>query len=183
MARFSDIRRGAELKYAFDNWVNYMTDYENRPSNIGQGTPRGEQKDVYLTPFGEDVAADELAKASVTVAHLEVLRPHIAAVTAASLVEPDSDGNLGGKKATDIIGFRPARVVWFRNQNKVSTVATSKVTKLRYLKYEGDRYSCPFGKGTANDDQQDAFKALKARLRAQTFATNRVSLVREKYAG
>lgn len=178
MARYSDIRRGGELKYALDNWINHMTDYENRESGIGQGQERGAQATVYVVPFMKDLTLDEVVEVNVTATHLADLRTYITAADGAEVIEA-----IGSKTPITVTGFRAARVTWFRNANKVKTVATSKVTKLKYLKYAGDRSACPFGRAADSDDQQDAFNAVRAQLKAQAgLAVNRVSLVREKFA-
>ena len=178
MARYSDIRRGGELKYALDNWITHMTDYESRDSGIGQGQERGEQSTVYVVPFMKDLTLDQVVEVSVTATHLSALRSYIASADGAEVIEA-----IGTKTPIVIKGFRPARVTWFRNATKVKSVQTSKVTKLKYLKYEGDRSACPFGRQTDSDDQQDAYNAVRAQLKAEAgLAVNRISLVRERFA-
>ena len=78
--------------------------------------------------------------------------------------------------------FRAARIVFFTNATRAVQVATSDVTGLRYLSYNGERSSCPFGRNLENDDQMDAFLQVKAAL-LQAFSGNeikRVSLTREQ---
>lgn len=178
MARYTDIRRGAQLKFALDNYVDYLQNLGQGESGIGQGTERGAQSTVYVVPFGKDVTLDTIVETRVTATHLTALKESIDTSTEAEIL--DAAGN---KTVSKIHGFRPARIVWFRNTAKQKTVETSKVTKLKYLKYAGDRFSAPFGRKTDNSDQVDAYNSIRSILKAKSdYAVNRVSLVRERFA-
>lgn len=178
MARYSDIRRGGELKYALDNWVKHMTDYENRESNIGQGKERGTQKTLFVVPFMKDLTLDQVVEVGATADQFAVLKEFIDAADGAEVLDA-----VGSKTPVTIKGFRPARVTWFRNATKTKTVATSKITKLKYLKYAGTRYASPFGRKSDTSDQLDAYNSIRTGLKAKEgFAVSRVSLVREKFS-
>ena len=174
-SRYSDIRRGAQLAEDLNNYINYLQ--TPRTPNVGGGTPRAAQQTVYLTPFGMDIDIAERVEANVSQDSFTALSSFIAAGNGAEL-----DTTLGSNTVIRLGKFRPARVVWFRNASKVTTVARSAVTNRQYLKYAGDRDSCPFGRATATDDQIDVFNAIRADILTNnaSLEVNRVSLTRER---
>jgi hypothetical protein len=94
-------------------------------------------------------------------------------------------GDLTGKTAQSVVGFKAARVTTFENATRVVTTATSDVTSQRYLKYSGDRFSCAFGRATAAETGKmiDLFDSLKGVLKARgSLEINRVSLTPERYS-
>lgn len=175
--RYSDIKRAAKLKQGLDNYVNYLQTSATRPSRIGTQGPRNLSQTVYVEPFTIDYGVDGVVMARANPAHYNALQATINASPQAAVIT-----NATGKTQLSLPKFSAARVVLFRNNTRSVTVATSDVTGLRYLKYNGDRFSCPFG-GTADvDDMISAFLDVKARLLVANAAAavKRVSLVREK---
>lgn len=176
--RFSDIRRAGRLRPALDRYIQHLSGAATRPSRIGTQGPRGATQQVYIYPFGFDLAANQVLGARVDPAHLAVLQSFVNAPTGAGV-----ETALGANDVSPISKFRAARVVLFRNQTRSVQVATSDITGLEYLKYNGDRYSCPFGRDDAASaaDMHDVFQEIKGALLAVTgFEINRVSLTREK---
>ncbi|MEL7354054.1 MAG: hypothetical protein AAFN38_21710 [Cyanobacteria bacterium J06560_5] len=175
--RYSDIRRGGQLKIDLDNYINYLT--QPRERNVGNGGDRSPQTAVYVTPFGKDLDTDELASVNAPQSGYAALNSFLVASNGADLTNA-----IGTKTPVEINGYRPAKVVWFRNATKVKTVVRSSVTNRQYLKYEGDRDTCPFGRAAATDDMMDVFLAIKADIKQanSTLEVNRISLTRERIA-
>lgn len=173
--RYSDILRGAQLAKDLENYTTYLTTPRDR--NVGTGGDRAPQRQLFLTPFGQDIETDELVQVQGSQAGYTALSTYIVAGNGAEVATA-----LGANTVATVPNFRPARIVWFRNATKTKTVVRSKVTNRQYLKYAGDRDSCPFGRATATDDQIDVFNSIKADILANnnTLEVNRVSLTREK---
>lgn len=176
--RYSRIRQGAVYNAALQRYVQHLQESATRPRRLNSQGARGTTQTVYLNPFGFDIATDEIVSAKVNPDHYTALSGYInGAGTGASV-----SNTLGANTLVAEKGFRPARVVWFSNATRAVTVATSDVTGIQYLRYSGDRQSCPFGRNTATDDQIDAFNGVKAAILQATAsrAVNRVSLTRER---
>ena len=176
--RYSRIRQAGQLNLALQNYIQYLT--EPRERNVGTRGPQDPRKSVYVTPFGFDLATAELARVTNGVDDYAVLAPKINASGTGGAVTD----TLGTKTIATVGRFSPARIVWFRNATRTTSVVRSEVTNLQYLKYSGDRSSCAFGRENADDNQYDAFDAIKAAILADDadYETNRVSLTREKYS-
>ncbi|MBE9159720.1 hypothetical protein IQ265_23205 [Nodosilinea sp. LEGE 06152] len=175
--RYSDIKRAAKLQQGLTNYINHLQTAATRPSKVGTRGARDLSQIVYIEPFTVGIEADEVVQArcsptSFTTLSTAINASSIARVTAA----------LGAKTVVNFPKFSPARIVLFRNNTRAVTVATSDVTGLQYLKYNGNRFSCPFGATADIDDQMDSFLDVKARLLTANAAAavKRVSLVREK---
>jgi hypothetical protein len=176
--RYSDIRRAGKLQPALDRYIQYLQGTLSRPSRVGTQGARGATQTVYVYPFGFDLAASQILSARVDPDHLTVLQSFVNAPTGAGV-----STSIGANSTASISKFRAARVVLFRNQTRSVQVATSDITGLEYLKYNGDRYSCPFGRDDAAStaDQYDVFQEIKSALLAVSgFEVNRVSLTRER---
>lgn len=174
--RYTRIMDGPRLKTAFDNYVQYKNEAATRPRKIGT-RPSYNYSPVYIYPFGLDLAAitNRLAfKAQST--HITTLSPLINDPSTGCQVDVDtSPANI-----QEIRNFKPAKVTWQRSTGKQKTTATSEVTKLEYLTYEGvQRFASPFGRSSETDNVYDCFVALKSLLKAQPFQINRVSLSEE----
>ena len=139
---------------------------------MGGGRPRGPQTALYLTPFGQDLEANSRVSAKASTPSYTELQTYIVAANGAEITT-----TLGTDTVVELKKYRAARIVWFHDENRTVQVATSNVTNQRYLKYNGTRHSCPFGRATETDDQMDVFNAIKADILAQnsTWEINRVS--------
>jgi hypothetical protein len=65
--------------------------------------------------------------------------------------------------ATPLGKFRPARVAAFRGTG-AATYVQSKITKLYYLKYEGDSFSAPFGATSATEEEAVGAAAVRTAI-------------------
>lgn len=177
MSRYSRIRQGAQLNEALTNYINYLQ--TPRQPRVGSQGPRPPRRAVYVTPFGFDVQASELVRVSNGVDDYTALASQInQAGTGGEVTD-----TLGSNSVAQVGSFSPARVVWFRNSTISTQVRRSEVTNQEYLDYNGDRSSCAFGRENADDNQYDAFDAIKAVILAGNagLELNRVSLTRERY--
>lgn len=176
--RYSNILQSARLRQAADRYIEYLQGTLTRPSRVGTQGAREATQPIYVYPFGFDLGANQVLRGYVNPSHYADLSTYINGVTGVS-----SSDTLGTDEVANISGFSPARVVWFRNATRSVTVATSDITGLEYLKYNGDRSSCPFGRDDAasTSDMYDAFQEIKGQLLGLTgFEVNRVSLTRER---
>lgn len=175
-ARYSNIRQGRQLNDALGNYITYLQ--TPRTPKINSRGDRPPSQVVYVVPFGQDLATDEVTPVNSPTAGVGRLSGLInAAGTGGEVLT-----TLGAKTPAYVEGFNPARLVTFENATKTKTVATSDVTKLPYLKYTGERFTCAFGRKTATDDLEDVFQALYAAARARTgLQVNRISLVIERF--
>lgn len=173
--RYSDIRRGAQLNDALTKYISYLQ--TPRVPNLNSRGARPQQQNVFVVPFNFDLATDEVIPLRASQDGVNVLATFINnAATNAELLT-----TIGSKQPVSNTGFKPAKVVYFRNTTRSVTVATSDITGRKYLKYAGDTYTAPFGRKTATDDQNDCFNAIKGLILAQTgFEIQRVSLQVEK---
>lgn len=152
--RFSRIKQASYLNQAVDNYINYLQTAATRPRNVGGGQPRPPQIALAIEPFTVATAADEnyLAYAS------QPARSQMSSSIGTSAIEVG-----GAVNAKKVAGWSPARITMFVGTG-TSAVATSAITGLRYLKYNGSSYSHPFGKAAATDSEYDKFLAIRAVL-------------------
>lgn len=154
--RYSDVRRGAELNKALTNYATYIQNAATRPSKRLQGGTVGRtivKKDVAVRPFSMDNDATKpkvLTKA--TEQGISTAGGLQTALSTRIDLDPGTDFRLEG-------GFTPAKVSYFKPTSNARTYVQSKVTKLYYIKYEGNTYSAPFGAATDAEEFETA-KAL-----------------------
>lgn len=176
--RYSDITGSARLRPALDRYIAYLQGTATRPSRINTRGARGASQTVFVNPFGFDVGLEEVIGVTVKPEDFTALSVRVnEAGTGAEVLAAK-----GTKTAVERAGFSPARVVYFSNATRSVTVATSDITGLEYLKYAGDRQSCPFGRKTATDDMEDCFQLIKAGIQIADASKviKRVSLTKER---
>lgn len=177
MSRYSDIYRAGRLSQALANLNARRTNPP--PPQINSRGARGAQTTIYLSPFSYDIAIATLLEQKNNSDSWNALNTLFATANEASAVT-----TLGANTAVSRRGFSAAAMVVNRSATRNVQVTTSDLTGLQYLKYNTDRLSLKFGRGAADDDEEDAFNALRAAyLAANTnFEINRVSWKREKVA-
>jgi hypothetical protein len=176
--RYSRIREAGQLNIALTNYIQYLT--QPRERNVGTRGARPDSKAVYVVPFGFDLpATTERVRVRNSVDGYTDLAARInVAGTGGKVADA-----LGSNTVAQVGQFSPARLVWFRNATRSTSVVRSDITNLEYLKYAGDRSSCAFGRENADDNEYDAFDAIKSSILATSgLAINRVSLSRERYS-
>ena len=152
--RYSRILQATALAQAVDNYVNHITTAATRPRNVGSGTPRDAQQALAIEPFTIDVTASDKYLAFAG----ETARTRFTAAVGAAAVEVG-----GAVTARRVAGWKPARITMFVGTGS-SAPATSAITGLRYLKYNGNSFSHPFGKKAATDTEYDTFLEIRAAL-------------------
>jgi hypothetical protein len=156
--RYSQIKRGAEYDTALNNYVTYIRDAATRPTKRMQGGSRGARRETIsaaLLPFGIELPAN-------TYASTRISQTSFAAIGAA-LTNRTYTGATQLNAATPLANFRPARVAAFRGTG-AATYVQSKVTKLFYLKYEGDSYTAPIGALSATEEEADGCRLVRTAI-------------------
>lgn len=173
--RFSRVRQGGKYKVAMDNYIQYLQGIATRPSRVGTRGAQPRRIPLYLTPFGFDIPTDQIYEARATEEDYNFLSPQITP-HAEVLNAP------GSKEAVKRRGFKAARIVFFGNSARSVTVVKSDITKMDYLKYNGERRSCPFGRKAVDDDLNDVFGEIRAALNTQysNYEVRRISLDPER---
>lgn len=175
--RYSRIVQSSRLRSAADRYIAYLQGQLDRPSRVGTQGPRKNTKLVYVTPFGFDIATDEIYQSTVDPDAYSYLQGLINA----------NDGEVADTTTKDVApvtGFSAARIRILVSATRSVEVKTSDVTGLQYLKYNGTRHSCPFGRKTDTDDMHDVFQAVKTAFFTanQTAAVKRCNLGRERFS-
>lgn len=175
--RYSRIVQSSRLRSAADRYIAYLQGQLDRPSRVGTQGPRTNTKVVYVTPFGFDIPTDAIYQSSVSPDSYTFLQALI----------NGNDGEVAEnttKTVEPVKGFSAARIRVLISQNRTTTVQTSDITGLQYLKYGGNRYSCPFGRKAETDDQHDVFRDIKTAFFTAnaTAETKRCNLSREKFS-
>lgn len=156
--RFSQIKRGAEYEKALDNYVLYMSNMETRPTKRLQGGTRGNRRQTVaaaLTPFGADLGTGVYAS-------VRVGQDSVTALGTALTNRLYTQGTQLAA-AIKVGGFKPARVTAFRGTGTANYVQ-SKITKLYYLKYDGDSFGAPFGATSGTEEEQAGGQAVKTAI-------------------
>lgn len=156
--RYSQIKKGAEYEKALENYTTYLRNTDTRPTKRLQGGARGNRRQTVaaaVRPFGAELASGVYLSTRVGQESLTTLGGQLASRVFTQ------GAQLAG--ATKMAKFRPARVIAFRGSG-AATYVPSKVTKLYYLKYEGDSYSAPFGATSDTEEEQAGGIAVKAAI-------------------
>ena len=174
--RYGQIKKGLEYETALNNYVEYLRNPANRTTKRMTGGTRGERRDIIkgaVLPFGIDASAGQYYLVSVSV------KSNTAIGASVSSRLFTSGTNLTG--ADKLSKFSPAKAQVFRGSGAAS-YQQSKVTKLWYLKYEGDSYSIPFGALTETEEEQTGARLVRSALLSGGSASdvNRVSIVSER---
>ncbi len=154
--KYSNIKKAAEYQEGLGNYIKYLRNEENNRSKRLTGGSRTSRRDlttVVVHPFALDFDADFWVSSKVNrtqVAALKTLVNNRFADAAASVAQGIS-----------LAGFKPARLTTFRGSGN-ATYEPSKITKLYYLKYEGETQSAPFGANTAAEEETEIARTIKA---------------------
>lgn len=174
--RFSQIKRGAEYDTALTNYVDYIRNAATRPTKRLQGGTRGARRETIpaaLRPFGMNMAAD-------TYIAVRASQDSVTGIGSALTNRLFTQGTQL-EAADKLSGFRPAKVTAFRGSGNAAYVQ-SKITKLYYLKYEGDSFSAPFGALSDTEEFETGASAVRAAI-VTAFASadiKRISFTPEK---
>jgi hypothetical protein len=164
--RFSQILVGARGETAKAKYLDRLRGM-GQGENIGTKGNRPDTKYIYIEPFGADLPATVRFRTSALTPSWDSLKTAIGTRA--------SDIILGTQQQIKAGGFKAARVVR-RTKDTSGTVATSKLTGLKYLKYNSTSISAPFGRENATDSEGEAQTAL----RTAVGNTYKVSFVEER---
>lgn len=193
--RFSDIRRGGELKKALDNYVDYLQDTDNRNTSrfTGAGTPttRGKSQSAGVRLFGTEIPAGSYVVSRVSEAAL--------GASAANFDNIPDIGTGANQRVEytidpdDVVGEptgfkRAARLTVFVPSGQPSFYKQSKFTKLYYVSTPGRQYSTPFGRQFSAAGTTERFADARAQIIAALKGDGanqfpRVSIREEDYDG
>jgi hypothetical protein len=157
------------MAVGWDNYVNYLSNIDERQDRVGQGTAKPATVVVYIKPFTLEQSNTQFIEARAN----QSIRTALGAP--ANTYAPITIG--GTDTSQKIDGFKTARVVKKTGISARGTRAVSRRTKLPYLNYGGSSGSVAFGKGGTTKTQQEIFEEFKA---TDTAATVRWSLIPEK---
>lgn len=169
--RYSDIMRAPLLQEAYQK----KKTYEDRPlterfGGVGDGTPKSPVVWVAVKPFGEDLPS---GVAGYIVRSNQRNRNQLSASIGTHAVAPP------GATAVREGGFQPSLL-------KVSLITgsgiptTSKITGIKYLKYNAQNFQHPFGQAATTDREYETFGTIAAAIATAT-PTARVSYKPEKF--
>lgn len=167
--RFYNILRGYRGESARNRYLDRLRGL-GQGENVGSRGGRPDSKVLYVRPFGQNMGSNMFLKVSALAPSFTALNGY--SEVAGRYKETIGNDDIGVK----IKGFKAARVVR-RTKDATGTVTTSKLTGLKYLKYNSPSVSAPFGrKGTTTETMGAAFQDIYAQIPG-TFA---VSLIEER---
>jgi hypothetical protein len=158
--RYSDVNRGqilADMQQNRRAWQDRPLD--QRGSRLGQGQNR-QMNTMYLEPFGITLASNTKYEVKVPVRSRGI--SELTAAIGNRVLDTIPETTIGLVQSN----FRPARVIYFKGTG-TSTVATSAITRARYLKRAGSSYTHPFGAATSTERELAALNAIRSDLKAQ----------------
>ena len=170
----TNLAKAKQLAVYWDNYVNYLSNLDEQQPNVGNGTPKPPQTELYVQPFAVDLGTNQYLKVSGTEDRWNTWGSQFANYTKETL----NAG--GGETFLKLRNIRPARMVIKTGISSAKTVVTAKTTKRKYVSYGGTSGSIPFGKN-ATETELEAFQALKTAVQATAFnpQTMRISRVKE----
>lgn len=189
--RYSDIRRGGELKTALDNktaWdLNTNNARKTKRLTGGTGTKR-DQKTVTIIPFSIKPATTAAVKYLVKIQGKSFTTSGGSAFGKAKADNYyDSTGITNAEKPPS--GFSAARMTTFQSTATGTTInyIQAKATKLYYPERKGDRFHYPIGRLTSSPDsgdEKDVKRAILADLLTELNAqTGRTITFKDEKAG
>ena len=164
--RFSQILVGARGEAA-------KTKYLDRLRGMGQGEKIGtkgnrpDSKYLYVQPFGTELPATVFFRVSALTPSWDSLKSAISTHTKETIT--------GTQQEIRASGFEAARAVR-RTKDSSGTVTTSKLTGLKYLKYNSTSISAPFGRKANTESEGEA----QTEIRTAVGTTYKTSFIEER---
>lgn len=142
--RFSAVLRGYRGQAARDKFIQHIQGLSTQGDNIGTKGNRPPQIALYITPFGLPLGA-------TTVVHVSALQPSWDLFKGGSEVSSRVETVVSGSDVSiKLSRYSAARVVRRQTTGSTGTAKTSKLTGLKYLHYNTETSSIPFGKKTGD---------------------------------
>jgi hypothetical protein len=154
---YSHVLRGQRGAAARTKYLAYLEGLAV-PDKTNQ-TPKNRpvRNTLYVKPFTVDLGADSYLECSALDTSYTKLK---AAIGTTRLLDTLPTGKNGLK----LTGSKAARISASSGRTPTGTYKQSKRTGLWHIDYGGNSYSAPFGVGTANEKESDAFNAIKTAL-------------------
>jgi hypothetical protein len=157
--RYYRVLRGQRTPEARTKYLNYLSGLAQEDKTNTTPKNRPAKIELYVKPFNTDLGTDNLLTTSAISTSYTKLTSAIGAARTLN-AKPAT------KNALKLRGSKAARVAATQGQTTTGKYVKSKATGLWYITYGGDNYSAPFGQGSANEKESDAFDAIKAALGA-----------------
>ncbi|PSB16051.1 hypothetical protein C7B65_22770 [Phormidesmis priestleyi ULC007] len=142
--RFSAVLRGYRGQAARDKFIQHLQGLGTQGDNIGTKGNRPPSIDLYIEPFALPLGTNTLVKVSA-------LRPSWDLLKGGSEVSSRVKTVLSGSEVSiKLSRYSAARVVRRQTTGTTGTAKTSKLTGLKYLHYNTETASVPFGKKTGD---------------------------------
>lgn len=171
--RFSLVLRGLRGTAARTKYLQHLEGLANDQDGIGTRGNRPASVDLYIVPFALPLGSTVLIEASALSPAWNIFK-NFSEVSSRVKTEL-TDGQTSVKLRT----YAPPRVIRRQVTDTAGRVETSKLTGLKYLKYNTQTNSIPFGKKTGDTAPFDVFEEIVQQ--AQGSATNlRFSFVEER---
>ena len=164
--RFSQILVGARGEAAKTKYLDRLRGM-GQGENIGTKGNRPASKYIYIQPFGTELPATVRFRVSALVPSWDSLKTAIGTRA--------TDTILGTQQQIKATGFTAARAVR-RTIDTSGTVSTSKLSGLKYLKYNSTSMSAPFGRKDATDSEGEA----QTEIRTAIGPTYKTSFIEER---
>lgn len=151
------VLRGMRGATARTRYLNYLQGLAEQGEGIGTKGNRPPSQVLYLDPFALPLGTAVKVRASA-------LEPSWNLFRSSAEVTGRVTPTLGTNTPVRLSTYRPARVIRRQITGTTGTAATSKLTGLRYLKYNSSSASIPFGKKGTTDTMVDAFNEIVTSL-------------------
>lgn len=170
----TQLAKAKQLAVYWDNYVNYLSTVDDRQPNIGQGTEKPAQTQLFIRPFSVSLSNEQYISANGTLARWTTYGDNFNNHTKNTLSNTEFEIPIGS--------FVPARVVIKTGISSTKTVVTARTTKRKYTTRGGTSGSIPYGRNLATDVETTIFNTIKAAILPDPVAdkTVRVSRVKEK---
>jgi len=171
-----NLAKAKQLAAYWDNYINYLTNLDDRQPNIGQGKPKPPQVELYIKPFALDLDSDQYLKVNGTQDRWAAYQSHFTGYTKETL------NSGGGEIFLKLRNVTPAKLVIKTGISTTNQVVTAKTTKRKYVTRGGESGSIPFGLKTVGETEVEAYNALRAAIIASGInqQTTKISRIKEK---
>lgn len=143
--RFQNVLRGYRGVAARDRYLRHLQGLADQGAGIGTKGGRPNSTELYITPFALPLGSNTYIKVSALDPSITLFAGNTEWTSRRKLAPQLVDGEVGIK----LKNYKAPRIVR-RTKDVSGTAATSKLTGLKYLKYNTNSASVPFGKGTAD---------------------------------
>lgn len=157
--RFLKVLRGERGDAAKTKYLERLRGM-GQGENVGQGRKRPASVKLYIEPFSDGFPGTILVETKAEAPAWDALKT-VGAISSRTKATTDSNDIVVKVKQ-----FKAARVVRRSASDKTGTVATSKLTGLKYLKYARPSISVPFGRSSDSDSFGEAKLAITNALTA-----------------